>query len=454
MLSATCRPLQIIQRSKGVLSCFGIPTDLWAPCEEARTYPTFDLGAGVYWNDFVPFLRRYVPLQPTSPTPHPFSPSSLRSSSVASLQLRVVSKKKQTGSNRRADGELETGELIAGRYRVIDPLAQSTFSTTFSAMDESLERPVCLKMVNGMKESFEQSLDEVKLLVEVNAAGDPDRHRILHLYDYFYCDEHLFIVTELLMDDLYTFTRRELERGAPSFFTLAHLQAIAHQVLTALKLIHSIGLLHSDVKPENILFQSLQPCTVKLVDFGSACYTTDHLTCYAQSRHYRAPEVILGARYDSKVDVWSLGAVIAELASGRVLFDGDSVPAMLAAICATCGPLPTRLLLEGDRTAQFVTKHGAFYEYREEHLVFHLPCEARNHGDVFGYADGDYVDFVEKCLRVDPVLRPSAAELLQHPFLRRDYAREEEGSTTSHSSADTSSVVTFEPEVLKVPNDD
>lgn len=61
-------------------------------------------------------------------------------------------------------------------------------------------------------------------------------------------------------------------------------------------------------------------CEVKVIDLGSSCYTSDQLSSYVQSRSYRAPEVILGLPYDQKIDIWSLGCIIAELLSGYVLF--------------------------------------------------------------------------------------------------------------------------------------
>lgn len=65
-------------------------------------------------------------------------------------------------------------------------------------------------------------------------------------------------------------------------------------------------------------------CEVKVIDFGSSCFTTDQLSSYVQSRSYRAPEVILGLPYGQKVDVWSLGCILAELLSGYVLFQVGS----------------------------------------------------------------------------------------------------------------------------------
>jgi serine/threonine protein kinase len=95
-------------------------------------------------------------------------------------------------------------------------------------------------------------------------------------------------------------------------------QSITRQCLEALEFIHGLGLIHCDLKPENILVKSYSRCEIKVIDLGSSCFQTDHLCSYVQSRSYRAPEVILGLPYNQKIDMWSLGCILAELCSGNV----------------------------------------------------------------------------------------------------------------------------------------
>lgn len=95
-------------------------------------------------------------------------------------------------------------------------------------------------------------------------------------------------------------------------------QCITVQILEALRFLHGLGLLHCDLKPENILVKSYSRCEIKVIDLGSSCFATDHLCSYVQSRSYRAPEVILGLPYSHKIDIWSLGCILAELCSGTV----------------------------------------------------------------------------------------------------------------------------------------
>jgi serine/threonine protein kinase len=130
----------------------------------------------------------------------------------------------------------------------------------------------------------------------------------------------LFIVTELLKDNLYEFYKFNRENENIPFFTIGRLQKITQQILVGLQYIHGLHLIHCDLKPENILMKSYSKCEVKIIDFGSSCFIHDHLSSYVQSRSYRAPEVIIGCKYDYKIDLWSLGCILVELFTGNVLF--------------------------------------------------------------------------------------------------------------------------------------
>ena len=89
---------------------------------------------------------------------------------------------------------------------------------------------------------------------------------------------------------------------------------------------------------------------IKLIDLGSALYEHDTRSSFAVSRLYRAPEVMLGMTWDGKVDVWSVGCVLYELATGQPLFWGGSVEEVLAAQSAVLGDLPRSLASAADDT--------------------------------------------------------------------------------------------------------
>lgn len=118
----------------------------------------------------------------------------------------------------------------------------------------------------------------------------------------------------------------------------------ACQILEALKMLRSHDIIHCDLKPENILLADSNKTHVKLIDFGSSCFSHERVYTYIQSRFYRAPEVMLGIPYTSAIDMWSLGCILAELATGFPIFPGESEPEQMTLIMELNGPPPRSLL--------------------------------------------------------------------------------------------------------------
>ncbi|BDA40915.1 probable dual specificity tyrosine-phosphorylation-regulated kinase at C-terminar half [Coccomyxa sp. Obi] len=338
------------------------------------------------------------------------------------MTLRVIHRRRRTGFEETKDFPIRVNDLIAGRYQVMDFLGSAAFSKAVQALDVKTGRLVCLKIIKNNKDYFDQSLDEIKLLSYINAADPADEHGLLRLYDYFYYKEHLFLVCELLRANLYEFQKYNRESGDAPYFILPRVQSIARQVLRSLAFLHSLGLIHSDLKPENILIKSYSRCEVKVIDFGSSCFTTDQLSSYVQSRSYRAPEVILGLPYGQKVDVWSLGCILAELLSGFVLFQNDSLATLLARLEGILGPVPRALMREGRYSQRYYTRSGALFDRNPRtHRYEYLHPKRTSLRKRVPEADQGCLDFLAFLLTVDPDKRPSAEEALQHPWLQCSY---------------------------------
>ncbi|EDV25686.1 Glycogen synthase kinase-3 beta [Trichoplax sp. H2] len=174
-----------------------------------------------------------------------------------------------------------------------------------------------------------------------------DHINIVKLFYFFYSagdkkDEiFLNLVLEFVPETVYRVARHftKQKQSMPIFFVKLHL----YQLFRSLAYIHSHGICHRDIKPQNLL---LYPDTglLKLCDFGSAKVLVkgEPNVSYICSRYYRAPELIFGATdYTVKIDTWSAGCVLAELLLGQPLFPGESGVDQLVEIIKVLGT-PTR----------------------------------------------------------------------------------------------------------------
>ncbi|KAF1813291.1 glycogen synthase kinase-like protein-3 beta [Eremomyces bilateralis CBS 781.70] len=197
-----------------------------------------------------------------------------------------------------------------------------------------------------------------------------------------------------------------------------------YQLFRALAYIHSQGICHRDIKPQNLL---LDPATgiLKLCDFGSAKILVENEpnVSYICSRYYRAPELIFGAtNYTTKIDVWSTGCVMAELMLGQPLFPGESGIDQLVEIIKVLGT-PTR--------DQIRTMNPNYMEHKFPQIKPHpfskvfKPASRRRApsgrpasdiAQVFRKADADAIDLISKLLEYTPTQRLSAIDAMVHPF--------------------------------------
>ncbi|VFR01629.1 unnamed protein product [Cuscuta campestris] len=338
------------------------------------------------------------------------------------FELKIVHRKNRTGFEEEKNFHVVLNSVIAGRYHVTEYLGSAAFSKAIQAHDLHTGMDVCVKIIKNNKDFFDQSLDEIKLLKFVNKHDPADKYHILRLYDYFYYREHLLIVCELLKANLYEFHKFNRESGGEVYFTMPRLQSITIQCLEALQYLHCLGLIHCDLKPENILVKSYSRCEVKVIDLGSSCFETDHLCSYVQSRSYRAPEVILGLPYDKKIDIWSLGCILAELCTGNVLFQNDSPATLLARVIGIIAPIDQEMLAKGKDTYKYFTKNHMLYERNQEsnRLEYLIPKKSSlRHRLPMG--DQGFIDFLTHLLEINPKKRPSASEALKHPWLSYPY---------------------------------
>jgi serine/threonine protein kinase len=386
--------------------------------------PAQGSGAGVVAAD------SHVPMRPNRPsldaTSSPTNDDAMFDTPpmYEAYNLKVIYQRNRTGFEEHRDFPIRVNDLIAGRYQIVEYLGSAAFSRAVQCLDLKTNQMVCVKIIRNNKDFLDQGMDEIKLLHYLNTNGDPDENRVVRLFDYFYFKEHLMIVCELLRDNLYEFSKYNRESEDELYFTLYRLQRIAWQVLLALRYIHSLRLIHCDLKPENILIKSYSRCEVKVIDFGSSCFITDHLSSYVQSRCYRSPEVVLGLPWDYTIDIWSLGAILPELLTGRVLFHNTSLPTMLVRIESICGTFPPHMLSRGRHTSKFFSSSGVVHEKNSqtgEMELLYPKHTSLKHRLSSSTDDPLFLDFIEQMLQIDPKKRLTAEKALHHPFFRCVY---------------------------------
>ena len=118
-------------------------------------------------------------------------------------------------------------------------------------------------------------------------------------------------------------------------------------MLAALVLLDQNNIIHCDLKPENILLKNRSQTSIKVIDFGSSCFEDKRLYTYIQSRFYRAPEIILGIPYSTKIDIWSFGCNLYATMYNKGPFDyvvnkGDSIALAASSARFTIPNVPNR----------------------------------------------------------------------------------------------------------------
>lgn len=132
---------------------------------------------------------------------------------------------------------------------------------------------------------------------------------------------------------------------------------LTKQLLDAMAQLKNFQMIHCDLKPENILLCQPDKPNIKVIDFGSACFTRQTIYTYIQSRFYRSPEVILGLPYTESIDMWSLGCIVGEFFLGLPMFPGTSEYNQIWKIVDMLGPPPRHMIEVGRNSSNFSRRY-------------------------------------------------------------------------------------------------
>ncbi|XP_071203759.1 homeodomain-interacting protein kinase 1-like isoform X6 [Salvelinus alpinus] len=264
---------------------------------------------------------------------------------------------KSSTSHSEGDYQLVQHEIlcsVSNSYEVLEFLGRGTFGQVAKCWKRGTNEIVAIKILKNHPSYVRQGQIEVSILSRLSTEN-ADEFNFVRSYECFQHKNHTCLVFEMLEQNLYDF----LKHSKFSPLLLKSIRPVLQQVATALMKLKSLGLIHADLKPENIMLVDplRQPYRVKVIDFGSASHVSKAVcSTYLQSRYYRAPEIILGLPFCEAIDMWSLGCVMAELFLGWPLYPGASEYGQIRYISQTQGLPAEYLLSAGTKTSRFFNR--------------------------------------------------------------------------------------------------
>ncbi|KAL3457560.1 protein kinase [Aspergillus heterothallicus] len=362
------------------------------------------------------------------------------------------------------------------QYTILRKLGYGQYSTVWLAKDSKHEKYVALKIVRADCYGGPNDIFEREVLAKVSEISRQSSHQgarcVSQLLDQFKHTgpngEHVCLVFDVLGHHL----GFQAAKYAGGKIPIKAVKTITRQLLLGLDFLHrECKIIHTDLKPANILLElenasrtisqylsdvpvrtepqgtvktplrevittplvsEMSNIQAKIIDLGVASWRDHHLSEMIQSPALRAPEVMIGAPWDTPVDIWSLGCLVIEFVQGIVLFSGEASPTgkwmadddRLAKIMEVLGPFPAQFMDKGTRAEDFFDKQGNLLRIPSlkpaslEFLVNGPTAPFTRPHDMPESEIPAFVDFLKGMLVIDPQSRKSAAELLQHEWLQ------------------------------------
>ncbi|KAF7633855.1 Protein kinase domain-containing protein [Meloidogyne graminicola] len=288
-------------------------------------------------------------------------------------------------------------KTLADRYRMTKKVGDGTFGEVSLAIKLDTGDVVAIKR---MKKKF-YSWDEAMNLREVKSLKKLNHPNIIRLREVIRENDVLYFVFEFMQENLY-----ELMKERDRYFPENSIRNIIYQVLQGLSYMHRNGFFHRDMKPENIMCNGTE--LIKVADFGLAreIRSRPPFTDYVSTRWYRAPEILLRSTfYNSPIDLWALGCIMAELYMLRPLFPGTSELDQIFKIINVLGKNKKEEWPEGYRLA--TAMNFSF------HQSAGVPLKS-----IVNTANDDALQLMTDFLAWCPEKRPTAINSLKYPYFQ------------------------------------
>ena len=352
--------------------------------------------------------------------------------------------------------------LNNNQYVVVEYLGRGSFGKVVKCLkmagNKMTKECVAIKIVNN-RAGYASFQDHEETILSKLSHKSMEEFNLIRMHESFDHNGHKCFVFDLMRQNL----RDYLHENGP--MPVLDVRAIIQQILKGLTKLKELGLIHTDLKPENIMMVDSvgQPFRVKIIDFGSACYVDqvkhrqNNCSPYKQTRFYRSPEIILGLPFGLPIDMWSVGCIVAELFVGSALYPGLSEYDQIRYISQTQGQPPQYMLNSANKTQIFFyrdtnstlypfwrLKTPAMYSAETGKRVSETrPCILNRLEDLDQLniltqlkgknisAEGAdrqaFVDLLQLMMAIDPKKRITPDDALQQPFITMshliDYAQ-------------------------------
>ncbi|KAG5485638.1 hypothetical protein LSCM4_06594 [Leishmania orientalis] len=301
---------------------------------------------------------------------------------------------------------------VPAKYTLLKILGMGAYGIACSCLDSESGEKVSIKKCRDV---FRDVEDGKRVLREIDMMRFFHHENLLNVvnilpplkreYNSF---EDVYVVTPLMDVDMNVVlrSRQVLEES--------HMQYFVYQILRGLKYLHSANVAHRDLKPANLVTNI--SCELKIIDFGlsrSVDVPYSELTDYVITRWYRPPELLLeNTNYSTAVDIWSVGCIFAEMYNRKPVFPGRNTMDQLRMISQHIGKPPASIV-----------EHREALEKLNE-----LPEGSLNISKLVPGLAGNKegMDFLAKMWTLDPSKRPTAADMLAHPYLSHLHDEEDE----------------------------
>ncbi|KAG7521793.1 homeodomain-interacting protein kinase 1-like [Solea senegalensis] len=354
-----------------------------------------------------------------------------------------------------ASETLKAPDVVAGQtlyssccgYSVLEFIGEGAFGKVAKCLNLTSRETVAVKIMKKDIEFIQDIDDEVTMLNMISVL-DSDHCNVVKFFEQFDHMGQTCLAFEMLDCSLYDL----LEERDWRPLCLHEIQAVAQQLLVALDALRGLRILHTDIKPDNVMFVNRQdrPFSVKLIDFGAAIPASEvEPGMMIQPTGYRAPEVSLGLPFTESVDVWGVGCILAFLYLAENLFPVDCDYQMIKCMVQVVGQPEDHVLSAAQYTPCFFIEEEAgesttwrlmtpeefttasSMKPEERNSFIELPGSLDDLVNIYPEgkaADSEdrriFIDMLKGLLHLDGDQRSSPCQALQHSFFTRSHPQE------------------------------